>query len=191
MSLLPISARIYAKNVTRRRWKNIRKNNHGRKGNGRMPSWTIQKVNGKPQFLDRCFNAIADYLDNGKDGRYEVEAKRSRKNKSQQQLGAIFGLAIQMIKAEFDDRGWDTSYLIKCELPTGNEITIDFLKEYLYATCGVYDEKGIVRLSRANTAQAAQFFDATRNFASSQWGIYVPEPNKNWRTTDDRREGQS
>jgi len=146
-----------------------------------MPKWTIQKVGEEKRYLDQCLTGVVDYIENGRDGRYEVEAKRSRKDKSQDQLGAIFGLALNTIKAEFDDRGWDTSYLLKIDLPTGNEITIDFLKEYFYATCGVYNEKGLVRLSKSNTKQAAQFFENIRNFASSQWGIYIPEPNPNWR----------
>ena len=156
----------------------------------RQFNFYIQKVNGETVNAQQFFDGVTDYLNNNPDGSYEGSCKRSRKHKSKQQLGAIFGLALNTIKAEFDDRGWDTSYLLKITDPTGNEISIDFLKEYLYATCGVYNEKGLVRLSRANTLQAAQFFDAIRNYAVTQWGIYVPEPDKSWRnkiskSTDD------
>ena len=146
-----------------------------------MPVWTIQKIGDEKRFLDQCLTGLVDFLTASKDGRYAVECKRTRKDKSQEQLGAIFGLAIAMIIAEFNDLGMDTSYLIKTDKPTGIGVTSDFLKEYFYAVCPVFDDDGKrVTLSRMSTAQAASFFDAIRNYASSQWGIVIPDPDRNY-----------
>jgi hypothetical protein len=52
------------------------------------------------------------------------------------------------------------------------------------------DEHKQVTLSKMNTAQAAQFFDQVRNFASSQWGITIPEPDKDWANKQHEAGGQ-
>lgn len=105
-----------------------------------------------------------------------------RKDKSQNQLGAHFGLMIANIIAEFDYRGYDTSFLLNTPNPTGNQITTDLLKEYFYNVCPIFNETGQrITIRKANTAEMAKHFDDCRNFAASQWSIYIPEPDRNWR----------
>lgn len=141
----------------------------------------IQKVDGEGPRYEKPHDLEEFWVD-ARAGRYQCEIKRLGKPKSQDQLGAIFGLAIAQIIAEFNDLGMDTSYLIKTDKPTGIGVTTDLLKEYLYAVCPIYgDSGGRITLSKANTSQAAKFFDDIRNYASSQWGIVIPDPNPKWR----------
>ena len=106
-----------------------------------------------------------------------------RLNKSQKQLGAIWGLALATVVQELDDRGYDTSFIFNTPNPTGIGISSDMLCEYMYQVCPTYGEGGKrITLSKMDTAQAAKFFDDCRNFWSSQWQIYVHEPDKDWKS---------
>ena len=106
----------------------------------------------------------------------------ARKPKSQEQLGAIFGLALRQIEMEFEENGWDSSYVMNLPKPTGVPVNKDMLKMYFYSLFPVLSEKGKpITLSGMDTAQAAAFFDNIRNFASSQWSIIIPEPDPSWK----------
>lgn len=98
--------------------------------------------------------------------------------KSNQQLKAWWGLFAKMVISEFDYRGWDTSYLLNLNEPTGIGVSSGLLKDYMYAKCPCYDEDKRITMSNMNTIQMAKFFDDCRNFAASQWQIVVPEPRK-------------
>lgn len=112
----------------------------------------------------------------------EENLKKHRNQKSQKQLGAWWGLFSKIVIAEFDDRGWDTSYIFRLDKPTGIGISKDLLKEFMYAMCPTYDDNGNrITMRKMNTLQMAGFFDDCRNFAASQWSIYVPEPDPNWK----------
>jgi len=114
-------------------------------------------------------------------GRYKITIARKLPDKSQKQLGVIFGLVIGKTLAAFDDLGYDTSYLLKLDKPTGTEVTVELLKEYLYAVCPIFDEQGKrVTLSKMDVAQATKFINDIRNFISSQWEIYIDDPDKDW-----------
>jgi hypothetical protein len=125
------------------------------------------------------------YLTNLKDGtRISEELKRVTKSKTHQQIKTIFGLAIATIKAEFDDRGWDSSMLLNLPNPTGNEITLGMLKEYLYDVCPIHNEDGQrITLSHrdCDTKAASKFFDEIGAFAASQWNVYIATPNPDWK----------
>ncbi len=112
------------------------------------------------------------------------EIKPIRKGKTHQQIKTIFGLAIQTILAEFEDRGIGTDELLGLEIPTGNPISQGMMKEYLYAVCPIYSEEGKrITLSHRDctTVCASEFFDAIRNFMASQWSVYIADPNPDWR----------
>lgn len=112
------------------------------------------------------------------------ELKRVTKSKTHQQIKTIFGLAIATIKAEFDDRGWDSSMLLNLPKPTGNEITLGMLKEYLYDVCPIHNEDGQrITLSHrdCDTRAASKFFDEIGAFAASQWNVYISAPNPDWK----------
>ena len=112
------------------------------------------------------------------------EIKVVRQSKTHQQVKTIFGLAIQRIKQEFDDRGWDNSILLGLNIPTGNEVTTGLLKEFLYAVCPIRNEEGKrITLSHkdCDTKAASRFFDEIAAWAASQWSVFIPAPDINWR----------
>jgi hypothetical protein len=123
------------------------------------------------------------FLASLKDGTLIKETLTKRgQNKTYQQVKAFWGMVITMTLAEFDDRGWDTSYLLNMDKPTGIAISKDLLKEYFYAVCPVFDENGKrITLSKMTIEQAMKQFEMVRNFAASQWSIYIPDPDPNWR----------
>jgi hypothetical protein len=113
------------------------------------------------------------------------EIKPVRQGKTHQQVKTIFGLALITIKAEFDDRGYDTSMLLNLPETTGNEVSINLLKEFFYAVCPIYNEDGQrITLSHkdCDTKLAAKFFEEIRNWSASQWSIYIQDPNPEWRS---------
>lgn len=106
-----------------------------------------------------------------------------RPSKTHQQVKAIFGLAIAFLVREFDDRGWDTSVLFKLPRPTGIPCVAEDFKRWLYAACPIYDDDGnYITLSKTNTAQASKFMDDIQATASTEWLVYIPDPDKAWRT---------
>ena len=105
-----------------------------------------------------------------------------RQNKSQKQLGAYWGLAMATAVDELDDRGYDTSFLLNTPNPTGIAIDGHLLCEYFYNVCPIHNGEGQrITLSKADTKEAAKFFDDVRSFLSTQWQIVVAEPDPNWR----------
>lgn len=127
--------------------------------------------------------ARKQWLANKKEGAEIVDtlsvAKRSKTNR---QLGAYWGLGMSVAEAEFDRRGFDTSYILRIDKPTGNKITKERLYEFLLDACPIYDENGNrITLSKTNTIQMAQFYDACRNYLASQYNVQIPEIDPNWR----------
>lgn len=124
------------------------------------------------------------YLDSLKNGTpLTEEIKPVRQEKSWKQVKTIFGLAIQRILDDFEERGIGTDELLGLSIPTGNPIHKGMMKEYLYAVCPIYSEDGKrITLSHKDctTKCASDFFEAVRNFMSSQWGVYIPDPNPDW-----------
>lgn len=101
--------------------------------------------------------------------------------KSNKQLKTWWGLFCKIVLAEFNDRGKDTGDVFNIDKPTGIEISKELLKDWMYILCPTYDDEGHrVTMSDMNTMQMAKFFDDCRKFASSQWSIYIPEPDKEW-----------
>jgi len=114
-----------------------------------------------------------------------IDIKLWRPGKTHQQVKAIFGLALKSIKQEFDDRGWDTSILLRSEMPTGIAVTPTLLKEYLYAVCPIFNDSGdAITLSHkdCDTAKTAKFFSDIQAWVSTQWCILIPDPDPSWKT---------
>ncbi len=112
-----------------------------------------------------------------------------RQDKSQNQLGAIWGLMMAQAVDELDSRGYDTSFILNIPKPTGIAIDKNALCLYFYNVCpifrdaykeGIWHGQSRITLSKADTKEAAKFFDDVRNFLASQWHIVVPEPDPNW-----------
>lgn len=93
-----------------------------------------------------------------------------------------FGLALTTIVEEFNSRGWDCSMLLNLPDPTGVGVDKDMLQVFFYALFPTLNDKGErITLSKMNTKQESAFYDKIVSFASSQWQIYIPEPDVNWR----------
>jgi len=140
----------------------------------------IQKLADKPfqfdQINQKCFDK---FQDQAKAGNYEVTYARKLPDKSQKQLGVVFGLIIGQTLIAFGNLGNDTSYIIKSNRPSGIEVSPELLKEYLYAVCPIFDEDGSrVTLSKMDVAQANKFIKDARNYISAEWSIFIPEPKK-------------
>lgn len=120
-----------------------------------------------------------------KDGtEIKITLTRLGRDKTQQQLGAFFGLLIRTILNEFTDRGIDlATFLNSDRIPLGLPVPVDVLKEYLYAVAGDVGENGErKRLSTPmSTVEASRFFEKCRDYAASAWHIVVPDPNPMWR----------
>lgn len=125
------------------------------------------------------------FFESRKDGSRIVGIfKQERKPKSWSQVKCHFGLVVSTIYEEFDRRGIDTSYILGGDIPTGNPVSKEMIHECLYSWCPMYAEDGDrIRLSdeRCTTNIAAIWFEAICNYMSSKFGIYIPEPDKNWK----------
>ena len=104
-----------------------------------------------------------------------------RNSRSEKQLGAIWGLMLSTVSIELSDMGYDTSIIYNLDQPTGIEIAKDDLCNFFYSACPIWRDGKRITLSKADTKEAAKFFEDIRNYASSQWGINVPDPNPNWK----------
>jgi hypothetical protein len=131
------------------------------------------------------FRLREKYLKSLKDGTEVVETfKKKVKSKSWSQVKAHFGLALKLIVTAFDDRGWDSSEIYKLEKPNGVPVNEIMLQQYFYALFPTSNEEGkIITMSDPDftTAHESVFFDSIRNHVASQWSIYIPDPEPNWK----------
>ena len=107
------------------------------------------------------------------------------RNKTWKQCKTHFGLLLNAVIAEANERGTDTSEFLKLmvrdDLPTGVGLTKGFLHELLYALCPTYDEKGRrITLKTMTTDQASDWYERCQNLLSSR-GYYVADPDPNWK----------
>lgn len=142
-----------------------------------------KKINGKLVHSDVIAEQKRKYWNSIKEG---ADVKSSltvpRKDKSQKQLGAIWGLMMSRVKIALDDMGYDSSFIYNLPSPTGVPIDETALCGFFYVVCPIKNEEGFrITLSKANTKEAAKFFDDVRNYCASQWSIVVPDPNPNWK----------
>jgi len=153
-------------------------------------AYYTQKIDGKPPELEYEYRAghakaLDEFWKNAPAGRYTVELKRIPKEKTHQQVKTIFGLLIERIIIESNDKGIDTSAFLKMiiteDVPNGVPLTKDFLYQLFLLVCPVYDENGQrLTLSKFSTEQANGFFDRCVDLMCSH-DIYIPPPNPNWR----------
>jgi hypothetical protein len=89
------------------------------------------------------------------------------KNKSQAQLGAIFGLIIETVKSELDGRGWDI---------LGSAWTREQIRQVLYRQWQVKHNSNKT-LSKMDMAETSTFIDSCYQWlAGSPLYIFVPDP---------------
>lgn len=142
-----------------------------------------EKINGQPVFPP----AIAEQRHKAWDripegGRFKSSLTVPRANKTNKQLGAIWGLIMAQAVIILDDRAFDTSFIYNLSKPTGIAIEKDDLCMFFYQACPIFNKAGVkITLSKAETDEAAKFFTDVRNFLASQWAIIIPDPNPNWK----------
>lgn len=141
------------------------------------------KKDGKAIFPPAIAEERRRYWEKIKDGAAFKESLTVPRNpKTQLQLGSIWGLMLSQAAGELNDRGYDTSFIYNLPDPTGIPIDKDDLCDYFYNACPIRNESGErITLSKADTKQAAVFFDKCRNYMASQWGIIIPDPDPNWK----------
>jgi len=142
------------------------------------------KVNGKLEMpaIQRHFRE--KFIESIPDGKEVVETvKIVRKSKTKNQLGAHWGLAMRQATTELEDRGYDTSFLLNIDKPTGIGIDEKLLCEYMYNVCPLFNDSGKrITLSHkdCDTKIASKFFNDCRDFMASQWAIVIADPDPNW-----------
>ena len=106
-----------------------------------------------------------------------------RKDKTPNQLAAIWGLVMAQAVNQLEDLGHGTELIYNLPKPTGIPITKDDLISFFYSACPIYNEEGKhIGLSKSNTKEAAKFFEDVRSWMASQWYITIADPDPNWRT---------
>jgi len=121
------------------------------------------------------------------DGKFLTERLTVRRPlRTSQQIKCHFGLLINSVIAKANDEGIDTSaflkLLVRNDLPSGVGLTSDFLHELFYLVCPIFNEEGHrTTLSKMTIDEASRWFEECRNLLASR-GIYVDDPDKNWKT---------
>jgi len=139
-----------------------------------MPTYAAIVRDGKLCFPETQSGLRTQWLTTLKaDARVEEKLTRVRRSKSHQQVKCHWGLVVGMIKQKFDDDGFDVM---------GVPISRDQIQKVLYAKCGAVGDDGEhLTLSKMSTVQASMFFEHCTRWASAQLGLYIPEPDVNWR----------
>ena len=126
-----------------------------------------------------------NYLKSLKDGTKVIESLRKEgKQKTWKQCKTQFGLAIKRIIDEFNNNGWDCSILYNLPKSTGVPVNEDMLQQYFYALFPTRNDEGFYITMSDPTwerTHSMAFFDNIRNYAASQWSIYIPDPDPNWK----------
>lgn len=105
-----------------------------------------------------------------------------RADKTENQLGAIWGLMLAQACDILDDRGYDTSFIYNLPLPTGIKISKDLLCSFFYNACPIFSYEGkVITLSKTSTTEASKFFEDVRAWMASQWSIVIENPDKQWK----------
>ena len=107
-----------------------------------------------------------------------VKAKWTKvgKQKSHKQVKTHFGLAVAMIRQTMIDKGWSI-----CGVAPNKKM----IHEILTKCCGGVGPLGeMKRLSEMTTEEAFKFFENVRDWASTQLGIYIPDPDPHWKDKD-------
>ena len=125
------------------------------------------------------------YLSSLKDGTRGIETLRKEgKQKTLEQVKTHWGLVVSTILLEFDNYGWDCSILYNLPKPTGVPVNRDMLHQFFYALFPTYGESGkLITMSSEEwtTEHSSRLFENVRNFSASQWSIYIPDPDPNWK----------
>jgi hypothetical protein len=108
------------------------------------------------------------------DGRYTIEIKKYRKNKSHEQLGYYFSCVLPMFLSAAVEQGWELTTVEECDA---------WLKS-------MFAERDLINRNTAeivkipalkrnmSTTDFMVFVDQVRNYCAEYLGVYIPEPEK-------------
>jgi hypothetical protein len=108
------------------------------------------------------------------DGRYTIEIKKYRKNKSQEQLGYYFSCVLPMFLSAAVEQGWELTTIEECDA---------WLKS-------MFAERDLINRNTAeivkipalkrnmSTTDFMVYVDQVRNYCAEYLGVYIPEPEK-------------
>lgn len=129
-----------------------------------------------------------NYLRSFKDGSLVTEViKKTTRGKTWSQCKLLFGLGFATILAKFEEWGYDTSYILKIDKPTGVGVTDSMLKDFFYSMYPTYRDEKRITLRDMTTTEAGAYYESIRNFASSQWSIWIPECDPDWDKKKDNK----
>jgi len=108
-----------------------------------------------------------------------VEISKPKVKRSDPQLKAFWGMIMTAAREAMTEQGWDCM---------GVPLADEQIKKLLYHYCGGVGSEGrMVRLSKQNVQECSEFFERCRNWLAN-FGIIVPDPDRNWRDKIDASE---
>jgi hypothetical protein len=112
----------------------------------------------------------------------EREVKRIQRHNTQAQRAAFFGLMVQIVLDDCEERGIDLSTFFHTdELPPGLPVEEHHVKAYLYACCGDVGPDGQHKtISKMDVSEMSRFFDKSRTVLAGKKGIVIPDPQPRW-----------
>jgi len=106
-----------------------------------------------------------------------VRISRVGPQKTQKQLGAYFGLAVARIREKMIEHGWTICGVVPNQ---------QMIHEILSMSCGGVGPHGEVkRVSKMTIDEMVQFFQNVKEWAWTQLGADIPEPDPNWRDKEE------
>lgn len=150
-----------------------------------MPEYNYEVRNGRMVLPPLLAEDRRRYLASRKDGSRGMESLTAEsRDKSYSQVKMIFGLIVATIKLHCEEHGRGSDLFLKLRNPSPNPPSVGLIKEYLYATCPIFDDDGqriTLGNSKCTMAKAAKFITETMAISATELSIYIPEPNPNWK----------
>lgn len=112
-------------------------------------------------------------------GAVEIDVKRFRKTRSNQQNRALFGLAYKLLSEHTGYEAGEIHEYLCGEYWGWVEHELFGKKKHRPRRTTTTDEDG--KASTLDTEQFAEFFDFVQRFAAEKCGLYIPDPDPDWK----------
>jgi len=145
----------------------------------------IQGISFDGKFFSEEQHKMNSYLSGLRNGvPLTDEIRPLERSKTDKQLATYFGLLMEKVVTQADDKAIDTSeflrLIIQDDLPSGNRLDKNFLYELLLKLCPVCRSGKKLTLSKMTTVELSKFYELCWNLMSSR-GFDIPKPQKDWR----------
>lgn len=108
------------------------------------------------------------------DGRYTVEIRKYRKNKSQEQLGYYFACVLPIFLSAAVDQGWELTTVDECDAWLKSMFAErDLINRH---TAEIVKVPALKR--NMSTVEFSTYVDQVRNYCSEYFGVYIPSPEE-------------